>query len=63
MADDIKRRRLSESFVLLSDVPNTLAAGSNIEVLCCAEASSFSRLRLGKAMELGNRRFDDWLCG
>ena len=54
-----KRRRPSESFVLLSDVPNTLAVDNITEVLRCVDASSFSQLRLGKVMELGKGSFDD----
>jgi AraC-like DNA-binding protein len=39
----IQRRRLSESFALLSDAANTLSIGSIAETLCFADASSFSR--------------------
>jgi len=39
----IQRRRLSESFTLLSDTANTLSIGSIAEALCFADASSFSR--------------------
>ncbi len=39
----IQRRRLSESFTLLSDAANTLSIGRIAEVLCFADASSFSR--------------------
>lgn len=39
----IQRRRLSESFTLLSDAANTLSIGSIAETLCFADASSFSR--------------------
>jgi len=39
----IQRRRLSESFTLLSDAANDLSIGSIAEALCFADASSFSR--------------------
>jgi AraC-like DNA-binding protein len=39
----IQRRRLSESFTLLSDTANTLSIGRVAEILCFADASSFSR--------------------
>jgi AraC-like DNA-binding protein len=39
----IQRRRLSESFAMLSDVSNTLPIGAVAEMLCFADASSFSR--------------------
>lgn len=43
VAHYIQRRRLSESFTLLSDAANTLSIGSIAESLCFADASSFSR--------------------
>jgi AraC-like DNA-binding protein len=39
----IQRRRLSESFTLLSDAANTLSIAGIAETLCFADASSFSR--------------------
>jgi AraC-like DNA-binding protein len=39
----IQRRRLSESFALLSDAANTLSICRIAEALCFADASSFSR--------------------
>ena len=39
----IQHRRLSESFTLLSDTANTLSIGRIAEILCFADASSFSR--------------------
>ena len=39
----IQRRRLSESFALLSDAANVSSIGSIAETLCFADASSFSR--------------------
>jgi AraC-like DNA-binding protein len=39
----IQRRRLSESFALLTDAANSLSIGSIAETLCFADASSFSR--------------------
>jgi AraC-like DNA-binding protein len=39
----IQRRRLSESFTLLSDAANSLSISSIAETLCFADASSFSR--------------------
>jgi AraC-like DNA-binding protein len=43
VAKYIQRRRLSESFAILCDVSNTLAIGKVAEILCFADASSFSR--------------------
>lgn len=43
VAHYIQRRRLSESFTLLSDAANTLSIGRIAESLCFADASSFSR--------------------
>ena len=43
VAHYIQRQRLSESFALLCDVSNVLPIGSIAELLCFADASSFSR--------------------
>ncbi len=43
VAHYIQRQRLSESFVMLCDVSNALPIGRIAEVLCFADASSFSR--------------------
>jgi AraC-like DNA-binding protein len=43
VANYIKRRRLSESFVLLSDVSRSVAVGKIAEALCFSDAASFSR--------------------
>jgi AraC-like DNA-binding protein len=39
----IQRRRLSESFTMLCDVSHNFAIGKVAEMLCFADASSFSR--------------------
>jgi AraC-like DNA-binding protein len=44
VAHYIQRQRLSESFALLCDVSNTSPIGRIAEVLCFADASSFSRV-------------------
>lgn len=43
VANYIQRRRLSESFRILCDVSSTVAVGKVAELLCFADASSFSR--------------------
>lgn len=43
VAHYIQRQRLSESFVMLCDVSNALPIGGIADVLCFADASSFSR--------------------
>jgi len=43
VAHYIQRQRLSESFAMLCDVSNALPIGRIAEVLCFADASSFSR--------------------
>lgn len=43
VAHYIQRQRLSESFVMLCDVSNALPIGRIADVLCFADASSFSR--------------------
>jgi len=43
VAHYIQRRRLSESFTMLSDVTNNLSIGKVAEILCFADGSSFSR--------------------
>jgi AraC-like DNA-binding protein len=43
VAHYIQRQRLSESFALLCDASNTLPVGRIAELLCFADASSFSR--------------------
>jgi AraC-like DNA-binding protein len=43
VAHYIQRQRLSESFRMLSDVTNNLSIGKVAEILCFADASSFSR--------------------
>ena len=43
VAHYIQRQRLSESFVMLCDVSNALPIGRIAEILCFADASSFSR--------------------
>ena len=43
MAHYIQRRRLSESFTLLCDASNVLPIAAIAELLCFADASSFSR--------------------
>ncbi|MBL6612587.1 MAG: helix-turn-helix domain-containing protein [Reyranella sp.] len=43
VAHYIRRQRLSESFVMLCDVSSALPIGRIAEVLCFADASSFSR--------------------
>lgn len=43
VAHYIQRQRLSESFVMLCDVSNALSIGRIADILCFADASSFSR--------------------
>ena len=43
VAHYIQRRRLSESFALLCDASQNLPIGKVAEMLCFADASSFSR--------------------
>jgi AraC-like DNA-binding protein len=43
VAHYILRQRLSESFTMLSDITNALPIGTIAELLCFADASSFSR--------------------
>jgi AraC-like DNA-binding protein len=43
VAHYIQRRRLSESFAILCDTSNNISIGAIAEILCFADASSFSR--------------------